>query len=65
MQIYRSDQTFSVIIFLVNIYSGKLCVFKVFEYMKILNQRDKTVRIAFDLVVYFRLQQHHKSKRCI
>ena len=34
MQIYRSDQTFSVIIFLGNIDSGKLCVLKVFEYMK-------------------------------
>ena len=33
MHTYRSDQTFSVLIFLGNIYYGKLCVFKVFEYM--------------------------------
>ena len=35
MQIYRTDQTFSVLIFVGTIYSGKLCVFKVFEYAKI------------------------------
>ena len=40
MQIYMSDQTFSVIIFLGNIYSGKLCVFKVFEYMTLEWDRD-------------------------
>ena len=33
MQIYRSDQTFSEIIFLGNIYRGKLCIFKVSEYI--------------------------------
>ena len=26
--------------------------------MKSLDQRNKTIRIAFDLVVYFRLEQH-------
>ena len=35
-------------------------------YMKSLDQRNKTVRIAFDLIVYFRLEQRHKFWRfCI
>ena len=34
--------------------------------MKSLDQRNKTIRIAFDLIVYFRLEQHHKFWRfCI
>ena len=33
MQMYRSDKKFSVLFFIENIYSRKLCIFKVFEYM--------------------------------
>ena len=33
MQMYRSDKTFSVLIFLGNIYSGQLCIFEVSEYI--------------------------------
>ena len=43
MQIYRSDQTFSVIIFFGNIYSGKLCVFTVFELVSKFNVGIKTL----------------------
>ena len=34
--------------------------------MQSLDRRNKTIRIAFDLIVYFRLEQHHKVWRfCI